>query len=383
MVVLWQVCAGFSSQRPLAGLPGGARVLKDNLPAKVEMRSRILQLHNDRPDLSIRAIAASLGCTRWNVHHTINSNTTVVGQRGGARRFAISQDDKRRFIRLVVGELINGWREGGMSLRSAVIKWNADDDEKTTVRRSSAVRWLHQDGYDARVPRVGGNIQEPNIVQRHRWWDRNHKHTANWWLRMCFSDSTQVQYVHIPIARNERVYARAGDKIHPLRKRRRPKKSLHTYAVLTKWGLVGPFFIDGIITAHRYLAILRRMLDGITDIYRRKRDPSRWIFMQDGAGPHTADRTQLWLRNNEYSFWTKAEWPGNSPDLNPIEGFWAILQAYCTPPGTDQMLSNDELRRRVIRWFALDHQLACRKALRGMRGRCDELETCDFEAIDH
>ena len=83
-------------------------------------------------------------------------------------------------------------------------------------------------------------------------------------------------------------------------------------------------------------------------------DPSKAIFQQDGATPHTAKVTQDLCDELFPIVWKKDDWPGSSPDLNPVEKLWSALKErvfetpYCKTIG--------QLTERVQRvWKALDN----------------------------
>lgn len=171
------------------------------------------------------------------------------------------------------------------------------------------------------------------------------KNKSTSWATTMFTDRKRFlfKYPGCPVRRY--AWVRKGKK----RVARKVSKamSVNVYAGITKFGITKLHCVAGTsnmkskhtnlkgqparnITKSEYKEVLEKtLLPQGTKLFRNK-GVSKWVFQQDNDPSHKAAASIIKAWNSEHpgvqvSF--LAGWPGNSPDLNPIENLWAWAQA--------------------------------------------------------
>jgi transposase len=282
-------------------------------------RQTIIVLHEE--GYSERQIANRVQCSRGTVHNTIQryNETGSLNERERGHRAASLSAQAVRALSLLIRRTPNA--TSSQLANSILQRLNIRVSERTIQRYRRAI------GFRPVSQRVVQQLTPRNVRMRLAY---AQQHRRDHWTRTIFSDEKIFC-----IDRGGRVLWLEPGVPRPVHEVVDIHIRIHIWGAVWYNGRSDLVRIEGSMDSPLYAHVLQLGLHPYLGALRRHR------LYQDGAPPHWGPAARQWLANNNVNVYNNV--PGNSPQLNAIEGVWGWMVNYIQHRGPQNRNQLDNL----------------------------------------
>jgi transposase len=166
-------------------------------------------------------------------------------------------------------------------------------------------------------PRKAPQLNAQHIEKRLVFANTYLNKSKRFWRQVLYADEHAFDLHSLP----EHVYVDKGSPPPRVPAPTHPKY-LHLWGGFTSKGVATLTRLDEPLTSEIYTELLGKKI--IPEVNKLLGKSWRLLHDSTSRGPHGSHETREWL-STHLSFFDP--WPPNSPDLNPIENLWAIVNA--------------------------------------------------------
>lgn len=339
------------------------RLIMPQLPCNQHLR--IKHLHQE--GCTTAYIAGRIGCTKKTVRKWINrfaQNDSACPRKSSGRPSIVSAECQKRIVEMLLSGEYGGSRHvareihregftdrliGASTVLRAAHKHSSEDGDPLVCRRGRPGKWLT------------GLNKEQRIK-----FARAHRRTS--WSHVMITDRCKFHFRYPGVAVRPARWFKKSKQHEDVAFKPNHPDCYNVYGGITRHGVTRLHPVTGTSKLHTdYKNLQGQKSRNITkaeytDVVRNTLLPegrrifsaagiSHWKLQQDGDPTHSCAGELVQQFNRQRGVGTVemlGKWPGNSPDLSPIENVWGMVQREVDAKGCKTF---DEFKAEVNRAF--------------------------------